>query len=69
MTACPALLSKSWTVGKRYRVTMTVPRPLPGQTACAVCEWEPTIPRSMTKQEEQDYVRGRNEAFALLNRK
>jgi hypothetical protein len=67
MTASAALLSKSWTVGKRYRVTMTIPRPLPGQTACAVCEWEPHQPDQLTQQEQRDYYRGRDAALQELN--
>ncbi len=67
MTASAALLSKSWTVGKRYRVTMTIPRPLPGQTACAVCEWEPHQPDHLTQQEQRDYYRGRDAALQELN--
>lgn len=67
MTACAALLSKSWSVGNRYRVTMTIPRPLPGQTACAVCEWEPHQPAALSHREQRDYYRGRDAALLELS--
>jgi hypothetical protein len=67
MTAAAALISRSWSVGKTYRVTMTIPRPLPGQTACAVCEWEPHQPEALSKREQRDYYRGRDAALLELS--
>ncbi len=66
MTATAALISRSWPVGKRFRVTMTIPRPLPGQTACAVCEWEPHQPEALSHREQRDYYRGRDDALREL---
>ena len=66
MTATAALISRTWTVGKRFRVTLTIPRPLPGQVACAACEWLPAIPERMNKREQRDYYRGRDDALREL---
>lgn len=66
MTASTPALVKTWNVGKRYRVTMTVPRLSDGTVAAAVCEWEPSMPQSLTDRELRDYERGRDAAVREL---
>jgi hypothetical protein len=66
MTASAPALVKSWNVGKRYRVTLTIPCLSDGTMATAVCEWEPSIPQSLTARELRDYERGRDAAVRQL---
>lgn len=66
MTATAAMLVHSWSVGKRYRVTMTVPRLQEATVACATCEWEPDFPGRLTPQEAADYISGRQAAMRLI---
>lgn len=55
-------LSRTFSVGRRYRCTLTVPVQ-PG-IATATGEWEPDVPVSLTDAELADYRAGR----ALLMR-
>lgn len=66
MTASAPALVKTWKVGNRYRVTMTVPRLPDGSLATAVCEWEPSMPDSLTEKELRDYERGRDDVVLQL---
>lgn len=66
MTASAPALIKTWNVGKRYRVTLTIPRLSDGTLAAAVCEWEPSMPQGLTTQELRDYERGRDAAVREL---
>jgi len=68
MTASGPALVKTWRVGKRYRVTLTIPRLNGGETTAAVCEWEPSMPESLTARELRDYERGRDAAVRQLLR-
>lgn len=65
MSAVPPALVKTWTVGSRYRVTLTVP-PLGTGVAYASCEWEPHMPAFLTPQEKADYRRGLSAAISKL---
>lgn len=49
-------------VGSKYRVTMTI---ADGQMTS---EWEPHLPRSMSKREWQDYRRGRDAWVAEISK-
>jgi hypothetical protein len=68
MTARAPALVKTWSVGKRYRVTLTIPHLIDGNPATAVCEWEPTMPARLTHREQRDYERGRDAALSDLAR-
>ena len=57
-----AAITKWWAVGKRYRCTLSVPRPRPGAVQHAVCTWEPAMPTRLTRAELADYVAGRDRA-------
>lgn len=66
MTASAAALVKTWSVGKRYRVTLTVPRLTNDTPATAACEWEPSMPARLTHREKRDYERGLDAALAEI---
>lgn len=66
MSATAAMLVHTWAVGKRYRVTMTVPRLQEASVSCATCEWEPDFPGRLTPQEAADYISGRQVAMRLI---
>lgn len=66
MSATAAALTASWTVG-RWRCTLTVPQPAPGQQRAAAVEWEPVLPdRRLTPAEVDQYRRGRDSAMREL---
>lgn len=66
MSAEAAALTRTWAVGKRYRCTLTVPRVVPGQQACASIEWDPAIPTRLSRAELNQYKAGRDAAIADL---
>ena len=66
MSGAAPLLVRSWKVGDRYRVTLTIPRYVPGGYVCAPCEWHPTMPKALTPSEKRDYLLGLEEAVAAL---
>lgn len=68
MSAAQPLLSRTWSVGKRYRVTLSIPRLEPGALACATCEWSPAMPDQMTHREQRDYITGRDAALREFRR-
>ena len=59
---------KTWAVGA-YRVTLTVPKPKPGQVMSAVVEWkpQPPAPASLSIEDINEYRRGRNAALRTLS--
>lgn len=61
-----AALSASFRVGRKYRVTVTMPQSRLGEVRSAVFEWEPDVPRRLTKKELQEYRHGRDTAVAEL---
>lgn len=67
MSAQAAALARSWRVG-RYSVTLTIPKPQPGASACAAIEWAPSQPKRLSATELKQYRMGRNEAIAELSR-
>jgi hypothetical protein len=67
MTAEAAALTRTWRVG-RFEVTLTIPKPRPGEIASASVEWSPTAPTSLSSRELALYRRRRNEAIADLAR-
>ena len=60
-----AALVRTWRVGKR-KVTATVPQVRAGQVLHAAMEWDPDIPRRLSRREWQQYRAGRDAAFAEL---
>ena len=60
-----AALVRSWRVGKR-RVTVTVPQIRSGQVLYAAFEWNPDMPRRLSRREWRQYRAGRDAAFAEL---
>jgi hypothetical protein len=65
MSAEAAAMVRSWTVGDRT-VTMTVPKPKPGQLAHCSIEWSPSVPEKLDAAARAEYVAGRNQALADL---
>lgn len=66
MNAEAAALSVTFKVGKKYRCTVTMPQPRLGQVCQSVFEWEPDVPRRLTKKELREYRSNRDAAFAEL---
>ena len=60
-----AALTRTWRVGKRT-VTCTVPRPRSGEVLSTAMEWDPDMPRRLSRREWQQYRTGRDKAFAEL---
>ena len=60
-----AAMTRSWRVGKRT-VTATVPQVRAGQVQCTSMEWDPDMPRKLSRREWQQYRAGRDAAFAEL---
>lgn len=65
MSAEAPALTRSWPVGRRT-CTLTVQRPTKGRPACAVVEWSPDAPSSLSAAEWTAYRAGRNRAAAEL---
>jgi hypothetical protein len=63
MSAETAALTRSWCAGA-YTVTLTVPKPRPGQVAHCSIEWSPTVPDKLDAAARAEYVAGRNRALA-----
>ncbi len=60
-----AALVRTWRVGKR-RVTMTAPKLRNGHVSFAAVEWAPDVPSKLSRREIEQYMRGRDAAFADL---
>ena len=60
-----AALVRSWRVGRR-KVTLTVPQTRSGQVVTAAIEWQPDMPRRLSRREWKQYRAGRDKAFADL---
>jgi hypothetical protein len=58
--------SRSWSVGRRT-VTLAMRKPEPGQLHSIAMQWEPDLPRSLTKAELKQYRTGRNQALRELS--
>lgn len=65
VSATAALITQSWKVGQRT-VTMTVPRPVPGQVLHVACEWDPDVPTRLTDAEWVEYRDGRQAALTEI---
>jgi hypothetical protein len=65
MTAEAAALVRRFRVGPRT-VTMTIPKPQPGQAVCMAVEWSPDIPLWLSRRELAEYRAGRDAAIAAL---
>jgi hypothetical protein len=63
MSAEAGALSVTFRVGHKYRVTVTMPPARQGEVRSAVFEWEPDVPRRLTKRELRQYRCGRDAAF------
>ena len=61
----PALV-RTFAVGRRYRCTITMRKPIPGTVGSTLFEWEPDVPKNLTKAELRDYRAGRDAAVAEL---
>lgn len=66
MNAKAAMLIHTWSVGKRYQLTLTVPFPVAGVVTVATCEWAPCLPQNLNQRERRDYLRGRAKALEIL---
>ena len=65
MSGEAAALVRTWRVGKR-QVTMTAPKLRNGQVAMATIEWQPDMPRRLSRRALKQYRTGRDTAFAEL---
>lgn len=65
MSAHAALLVRSFPVGRRT-VTITIPPIKPGAVVCMSAEWAPSLPRSLSRRELQQYAEGRHAVMAEL---
>ncbi len=65
MPAEAAAMTRTWRVGKR-RVTMTAPQIRNGDVAMATIEWQPNMPRRLSRRALKQYRVGRDAAFADL---
>jgi len=68
MSAESAILTRTWSVGRDIRVTLTVPKPQPGRTSYAVIEWSPSMPHRLTEAQAAQYRAGRDAAIQELAR-
>jgi len=66
VTAEAAALVRSFRVGHRT-VTWTIPNPAPGSVSHSVVEWEPDLPRRLSKREWRQYRSGRDAIYAELS--
>lgn len=66
MSASQPAFIYAWTVGKRYKLTLSVPFPVAGVVTVATCEWEPHMPEKLNQRERRDYMRGRAKALETL---
>jgi hypothetical protein len=67
MSATAAAAVRTWSVGKDYRCTLTLPKPTPGASLSWSVEWEPYLPERLSQSEISDYLAGRNKALAELS--
>ena len=66
MAQSPAI-SRTFRVGRLWRCTWTIQKPVAGTVASSVVEWEPDIPgRPLNEAELRDYRAGRNAVMADL---
>jgi hypothetical protein len=63
MTAEAAALTRTYPVGRLYRVTFSCSKPARGSVLMLVCEWEPNVPPRLAGPELRAYRRARD-AFA-----
>lgn len=63
MSGEPYQLLRVWSVGDRYRVTLTIPRVKPGEAVVVAIEWSPYLPKHLTPEELRDYRAGRDAAL------
>lgn len=68
MQEADALVTATFRVGRRYRCTMTIPRPEEGTALSMACEWEPSTPKRLNDREMRDYRRGRDAALSEVAR-
>lgn len=61
-----AALTRTYSIGKRRRVTFTSPAPRRGAVLHMVAEWEPDVPDRLTAREENDYRAARADFTAAL---
>jgi hypothetical protein len=63
-----AAITRSWPVGP-YMVTLSAPKPKPGQQLAAAIEWAPSLPKSrLTVAEIAQYRAGRDAAIVDIAR-
>lgn len=62
------LVMTTFRVGKRYRCTVSIPRPEQGSTLSMVCGWAPSTPKRLNDREMRDYRRGRDAALSEVAR-
>ena len=65
MSGETAAMMRTWRVGRRT-VTMTAPQIRIGQVGMATIEWQPDMPRRLSRREWRQYRTGRDTAFAEL---
>lgn len=64
MSASAPIFERTWSVGKNFKVTLSVPPVTPGKPICATMEWDPCMPKKkLSKSEMDDYYAGRNMAM------
>lgn len=69
MSAEAPVLTRSFRVGKRWTVEVSVPPIQPGAMRSLAMEWSPAFPqRKLTRQEFQQYREGRDAVIAELSR-
>lgn len=66
MSASAAVLTRSWQVGA-HTVTLTIPRPVAGETKTAAFEWSPAKPQRLSTAELGQYRAGRDAAITELS--
>ena len=65
MSGEAAAMVRTFSVGKR-RVTLTIPQTNVGGVLHMAAEWEPDVPRRLSKREWKQYREGRDKVFAEL---
>ena len=56
-----AALSRTYRIGKRYTVTFACPPIQRGAVLCMSAEWTPDVPASLSRREQRDYERAREQ--------
>jgi hypothetical protein len=65
MSGETAAMVRTFRVGKR-KVTLTISNPKNVATLHMAAEWEPDVPRRLSKREWKQYREGRDKVFAEL---